>query len=1115
MTPPQLALPDESRLVAAGIEMAPLTGEDDITPATRTVSFAPAVGDPSEGGSNRVSTQTFRARNRQVTLERTLSQTNYLEHDQDVKKAFNEGIKEAFNIFADGTGMLTEHAAASLLRFLDKSPPKFMIDNEARAAAGIDLGRTSTKGTIDIEAFTTMLLESIKSTDWTQSAAEVFEQLDTNRNNRVKAKSLRRALQKTFNSINVKKSEAEEMIQLADRSKKGWVDWDDFQALLHAIEDDVQGHVQGLPKTLPESSTESGSVPITDLSGPRIPLPKYLRDARRELQRTEQSRPTLLKYCARIGCTKLARSEDIYRSRRALHDVDEAKDNKFWKIVHIYTRSGLLGRVRGQGEFWHGHEAAKQIVDEDETDSCSEGSRVITPGNSFAVVWDGTMIMLLVFVTITEPFRVGFGIGADPWEPLFVTDVCIDIFFVCDMVLQFFTAYSDTDGTGSLETDLRKTAKKYASTWFIWDLISVFPFTYILQPWTYSNADATVVEDSRLLRFARLPRLIKLLRLARVKRVIERYAEIWVSVRTLLIHYDLIVLILETVLLAHVMACLWFFFGALNSEQQHYDGAETSWLQEAYPDAPILRDDTNRTVDWYIERYTVSIYWAFTTITTVGYGDITATNVLEQILCLICMFIGVVVFTTVAAQLHSQLETKQAGQFEAEKKISKLVSFLKQRQVHAELRNQIRDFYVTKYRYQYTCGFDEEEMLQELPPTLARDLTEHLYAKYWQVESMKFWRILMFSRLDRRDQVALCKAFKSMFVGLNRSVYDQNDFGIGIFVLLRGKVMLSRTYGINIAAGMLADMQVNTRKTYAKLSDPQSNVAFSFTFDKGDCLGEVETIAELETDHSIPRYGDSVVKSRRGAELLALDEASLAHFAEAHPELLKRFEEVARVREEKICQRLVHDLELWTGFLFDVVVSEQTTAAAEGSSEVTDEMVCQLFEKCFEEVATEIYGESLIAEDLLKELRDRQDQRIITRDDIDNWLRKLEDSVREYLQRCKTIVLLVLFFLATMPSLAIAGGAVASVPSVHAAGHSKCISIFAVVCDVLCRMCLLQHATCDYESDTCVTCGTDTRHNGASSETSIGRSLLLVVSQVGFAILRPIPLHLSHRHRTD
>jgi hypothetical protein len=62
----------------------------------------------------------------------------------------------------------------------------------------------------------------------------------------------------------------------------------------------------------------------------------------------------------------------------------------------------------------------------------------------------------------------------------------------------------------------------------------VFPLTYIIQPWTYESVDKTTFDDSRLLRFARLPRLIKLLRLVRVKRVVERYAEIWASVRTLL-----------------------------------------------------------------------------------------------------------------------------------------------------------------------------------------------------------------------------------------------------------------------------------------------------------------------------------------------------------------------------------------------------------------------------------------------------------------------------------------------------------------------------------------------------------------------------------------------------
>jgi hypothetical protein len=96
-----------------------------------------------------------------------------------------------------------------------------------------------------------------------------------------------------------------------------------------------------------------------------------------------------------------------------------------------------------------------------------------------------------------------------PWEPLFVVDVCIDIFFCVDMVLQFFTAYSvrktivlshlcinaiflprqardkhrentqkrlpfsqdKEEGTGNLETDYRKTARAYFKGWFFFDLV--------------------------------------------------------------------------------------------------------------------------------------------------------------------------------------------------------------------------------------------------------------------------------------------------------------------------------------------------------------------------------------------------------------------------------------------------------------------------------------------------------------------------------------------------------------------------------------------------------------------------------------------------------------------
>ena len=55
--------------------------------------------------------------------------------------------------------------------------------------------------------------------------------------------------------------------------------------------------------------------------------------------------------------------------------------------------------------------------------------------------------------------------------------------------------------------------------------------------------------------------------------------------------------------------------------------------------APFYKEYNSR-----LSIYMVSIYWTITTITTVGYGDISGTNIPEMIFCCIVMLIGVIAF---------------------------------------------------------------------------------------------------------------------------------------------------------------------------------------------------------------------------------------------------------------------------------------------------------------------------------------------------------------------------------------------------------------------------------------------------------------------------------------
>jgi hypothetical protein len=64
---------------------------------------------------------------------------------------------------------------------------------------------------------------------------------------------------------------------------------------------------------------------------------------------------------------------------------------------------------------------------------------------------------------------------------------------------------------------------------------------------------------------------------------------------------------------------------------------------ESYSPGP--RDDMDPS-DWYWGRqYLVALYWAFTTMTTVGYGDVTPQTDEERIFCIFAMIIGVAFYS--------------------------------------------------------------------------------------------------------------------------------------------------------------------------------------------------------------------------------------------------------------------------------------------------------------------------------------------------------------------------------------------------------------------------------------------------------------------------------------
>jgi len=145
--------------------------------------------------------------------------------------------------------------------------------------------------------------------------------------------------------------------------------------------------------------------------------------------------------------------------------------------------------------------------------------------------------------------------------------------------------------------------------------------------------------DGRLYKLVNLVKLFRILKLikdkGRVFKLIRFKCRLGFGVDRLL--FFLIVF----VIVCHVGTCLWLIIAfAVNDYDNEYKG---TWLSEYFE--TYGKDSTS--------LYYISLYWTITTITNVGYGDISGTNNIERFFTIIMVLMGVILFSTTTGSLTS------------------------------------------------------------------------------------------------------------------------------------------------------------------------------------------------------------------------------------------------------------------------------------------------------------------------------------------------------------------------------------------------------------------------------------------------------------------------------
>lgn len=486
----------------------------------------------------------------------------------------------------------------------------------------------------------------------------------------------------------------------------------------------------------------------------------------------------------------------------------------------------------------------------------------------FLKIWSNVVLILFMYTAIIVPFNVAFIMN--PSLAMIIIDQIVNALFVMDIFVSILSVY--TEG-GQIVDDYYRIFIHYITGWFVIDFISVFPFD--------------LIQGSRGFgQFARLARVFKLFKIFRILKISDRYKKnrkkhslssllsINSQVEEFMTFFSVILL------LTHITGCLWYFLSTFENEN--------SWISQL--DVPT---------ESAFDQYTLSLYWAITTICTVGFGDIHAFTVTEKIFNLFWLCVGVAFYSYVIGTLSSMLNTQNATKAIINSRFSYLNEFAKEKNVNKGLIEEIT--YNLEYLEDSNHYSNENENSMDFLKDISLDLT-HQIAKC--VHSEVIERVILFYQKDINLLAQIIPFIFQRKFKAGEIIYKKNEYPSFIYFILGGKVgffnnssKLFKTYiegsyfgEIELFKGGLRSNQVKALSDSRILMLPKENF-----------ISQIENFPDILEDMYMTSIKRDIINKKNGAYV---DRLSFINFNS----LITESQQADFVKHQKRCHQIILNL---------------------------------------------------------------------------------------------------------------------------------------------------------------------------------------------------------------
>lgn len=420
-----------------------------------------------------------------------------------------------------------------------------------------------------------------------------------------------------------------------------------------------------------------------------------------------------------------------------------------------------------------------------------------------------TWNLIVSLVAVGAGLFIPIYIIYEPVSPYWgkVIGLAVSFIFFLDIITEFNTSYFTA---GKIIQDRKVIAKAYLSRGFFIDIIAVFPGLFIaVSDFAPPELFISLLPLFHLAKLLKFNKLVRNVGGGRINPAILRLA----------------LLVFWILMAAHFIACAWI----------------------------VVSGNPNNLLP--PNRYIESFYWTITTLTTIGYGDITPAGTNQTLFVIFIEIIGAAMYGLVIGNIAGLIANIDVAKTQYREKLDRVNAFMKNRNIPTPMRKKIGNYYT--YLWETRRGYDEVTILEELPYSLRESVA--LYLNKDIIEKVPLF------------EKAGDALIRDIIINLKPIIFTPGDY--------------------IVRAGEIGDEMYFISRGSVEVLSPDESTVYA-TLDTGKFFGEISLLL------SMPRT--ATIKAIEYCDLFCLDKITFDRIIERYPLFQESMQTLAEKRKQEI-----------------------------------------------------------------------------------------------------------------------------------------------------------------------------------------------------------------------